>query len=301
MIETTLVLAGPPVSSHSGGHQAIRFISTPHHLIALSMTPNPLAQMPCGWIWDLGVDNEDKHDNLHLLLVLRMLVNRKPQMSPQQLNRTKQFQTDFPLDLRADLLDLLFVACAAADESCDRFERPERKYTLPINRRAFIQQELRVLAQRANSVRGLGLNAESILDEGGLWSHTRLTSGNTILTVHPTPGPDVALAPSQYKQGYAHGQLSLFPDDEPEQITMIYAVILFRVNRKNPSELEHASIRFPTRNLDGYFPGKIDLLEEHPAIVDKHLRKVPSVLRSAEGSPNQQVPTLKIHQKADAK
>lgn len=159
---------------------------------------------------------------------------------------------------------LLFTDYERASRVAEELSaRPEGHDLLPHLRRAFIEQDLRALAQRF-----AGVTASPELNGSRNSYHTKVVMGSVVLTESCVDSPQSLPRRAEFRLGYSQLQWALFPFDELETplTPYVYAVLLHGPDPRNPSRPSFAHIAFPDTAGEGCLD-RIDIFARHESLV----------------------------------
>jgi len=180
------------------------------------------------------------------------------------------FWQDVPRAFAEDVLRAVLAAYKQSANQCfAEFARPEASNLIPFYRRALLEQDLRNAADRHE-----GVTAEAVKGESNAWFHTRLVSGQVVLTESAVSDPNEVVRPSQFREMYAapDNRRYLFPEMEPEESSegsLLYGILIHGRFGQDFTLPAFADIVFPLPDLTGYHPGRIQLFSEFPGIIAK--------------------------------
>lgn len=182
------------------------------------------------------------------------------------MDRYEIFRRDMPAPyLQACLLGLFENYLSAAEFCGDRFEPSEAFNVLPFYRRGLIEGTLR---EATHGVQGM----KTTVERDGFWNHTVVSAGDCIMTQATLKLPDDPVRSSLARRAYSEpdNQQYLNASFQPVTATRRGFVYGLLVHGREPQDRffpAFAQIVFPNRNLESYFPRRIDLFKEFPEVV----------------------------------
>lgn len=184
------------------------------------------------------------------------------------MNRCETFRRDLPPGYLRDLLLGLHEDYLSSAEHCfDTYQPPEAINALPFWRRAAVETRLKDTARAYPA-----LKVVTEKDDSGFWNHAVVTAGDSMMTQTTVQYPGQLVRTSFARLAYAEpdNRRYLSVDFEPATEALKGFVYGILIHGREPREKffpAFASIVFPKRNLDGYYPQCIDLFREFPETV----------------------------------
>ena|ERR1044072_1634312 len=164
--------------------------------------------------------------------------------------RTAFFKA-IPFELIDDILRLLASEYRTAYEECKMFYPPEEAHDLrPHVRRAKIESKLRDIVA---SYPGVTATAEPNANRTS-W-HTRITSGNVVMTLNHVNQPSDMVRQADFRSGYAQdAQIDLFNPNKPPPPSdaTLFAIVRHGASKKTPRRPDFVRVGFPDEECKHY-------------------------------------------------
>jgi hypothetical protein len=166
------------------------------------------------------------------------------------------------------LAEIVMDGYARADKMCrENFQtKHARGNAMPWNRRSFIEEAMLQVPE--------ALAEEVTIAEvrNSWWWHAEITIGPVVIAQATASDADAKIRVSSHKSLLAsQTQLRLFPvDGEIDNTKRLFAALTHGPIQSDPSRPAFVEIQVPKLGEDGeivgYYPGKIDLMEEFPNV-----------------------------------
>lgn len=176
---------------------------------------------------------------------------------PSSIDDIKRaFRDAFTDDFIEDVMRLQASEYRTSYDECAMFYPYEEAHDLhPHVRRAKIEHKVRDLANAF-----AGIHATPAPNATGTSYHTRIVSGNVILTINHVNNPNEIVRYAEFRNTYANAQMGLFdPNEPPPDDGYLYAIWIHGASKKNPKRPDFIHIVFPSEDCESYVC-RIDLL-----------------------------------------
>lgn len=163
---------------------------------------------------------------------------------------TQSFWNAYPADFIEESMRLYASDYRTAYDECAAFYPWEEAHDLrPHARRAKIEARLRDLA---NTYPGLSATVEPNITKTSY--HTRIVSGNVILTESHVGQPSEMVRWAEFRNTYARSpQYHFFEEDAPPpEGGYLYAILLHGESKRNPKRPDFMRIAFPDAECKSY-------------------------------------------------
>lgn len=180
--------------------------------------------------------------------------------------------TEMPDAFWERTMTMIFAAYENASTSCwNDHSAPVARNLVPFKRRALIEDGILEVAALFHNV-----EAKSENHHNAWWSHSELQSGPVIVTVSHVLEPAGAVRGAKFRKTLANnGQGSLFDNDEQNDVSTLYALLIHSDSvwetptlRKSYQHLPGSMfLVWPDQNLD--YVHKLNLFERYPDVVKR--------------------------------
>lgn len=174
----------------------------------------------------------------------------------------RDFHDSFPDEFLRDIVRLLATGYSGTYTECyASHEPPEARDLYPVQRRAFIEGQIRKLAEDYPEIRA-SPEQNSVKSH----SYTLLRSKDVMLTVSAVPHHNERIRRAEFRETYARAsELKLF-DETPSKGSLLYAILLHGPDPLNLAKPAFAHAVFPDKEATTYV-ARIDLFERFSTLV----------------------------------